>query len=233
MKVLLITILALAIVPAVAISQSTSPNSRLNPVEIKGEPRHHPKFENEFVQIWDVTVPGGDATLWHAHRNDNVVVTLAPAKLHIETLGREAVDAEWKYGEVRFTKATYVHRAMNVGTTAFHNLTIELLKPAPANSNSSPLPKEPDREPILENDRVRVFRLSLAPGESAATHLHPWPGLAIALTAGELEVVTSGNPKAEQMKVVESEVRWRAGAVTHSIKNVGQTRFEGIDIELK
>jgi quercetin dioxygenase-like cupin family protein len=85
----------------------------------------------------------------------------------------------------------------------------------------------------LENDRVRVFRLSLAPGESAATHFHPWPGLAIALTAGELEVVTSGNPKAEQMKVVESEVRWRAGAVTHSIKNVGQTRFEGIDIELK
>src|SRR3982751_3375364 len=120
-------IAALMLIPLVGLSQSNSPQ---NPVEIKAEPRHHPKFENEFVRIWDVTVPGGDATLWHAHRNDNVVVTLAPAKLHIETLGRDPVDAEWKYGEVRFSKATYVHRAMNAGTTAFHNFTIELLKPS-------------------------------------------------------------------------------------------------------
>jgi len=147
MKILLMTLCILAMIPIATLSQS---NSAQNPVEIKGEPRHHPKFENEFVRIWDVTVPGGDATLWHAHRNDNVVVTLAPAKLHIETLGRDPVDAEWKYGEVRFSKATYVHRAMNVGATPFHNLTIELLKPAPANSNSSALPKEADREPVLD-----------------------------------------------------------------------------------
>ena len=69
-------IVTLLLIPIAVISQS---NSSQNPVEIKGEPRHHPKFENEFVRIWDVTVPGGDATLWHAHRNDNVVVTLAPA----------------------------------------------------------------------------------------------------------------------------------------------------------
>jgi quercetin dioxygenase-like cupin family protein len=122
---------------------------------------------------------------------------------------------------------------MNVGTTAFHNLTIELLKAALPDSNASPLPKEPGREPIVENDRVRVFRLSLAPGESAPTHTHPLPGLAIAITAGELDVATGGNSKPERTKVAETDVRWRAGAVTHSIKNVGKTRFEGIDIEFK
>lgn len=223
-------IAALLLIPFVAISQSNSPQS---PVEIKGEPRHHPSFENEFVKIWDVTVPGGDATLWHAHRNDNVVVTLAPAKLHIETLGRDPVDSEWKFGEVRFSKATYVHRAMNAGTTSFHNLTIELLKPAPANSNSTPLPKEAGREPVLENDRVRVFRVSLAPGESLPMHNHPLPGLAIAITAAELEFTTAGAAAAERLKVGETEIRWRAGAVTHAIKNVGKTRFEAVDIEFK
>ncbi len=220
----------LLLIPIIAISQSNSPQS---PVEIKGEPRHHPKFENEFVKIWDVTVPGGDATLWHAHRNDNVVVTLAPAKLHLETLGRDPVDAEWKYGEVRFSKATYIHRAINAGTTAFHNLTIELLKPPAANSNSSPLPNGAGREPILENERVRVFRLSLEPGQSAPTHTHPLPGLAIAITRGELEVTTSGNAKPERTKIVETDVRWRPGSATHSIKNVGKTHFDGIDIEFK
>ena len=219
--------LHLVSIPIFALSQSNSPQ---NPVEISGEPRHHPKFENEFVRVWDVTVPAGDATLWHAHRNDNVVVTLAPAKLHIETLGRDPVDVEWKFGEVRFSKATYVHRAMNVGTTPFHNLTIELLKPPPANSDSSPAPNE-GREPVLENERVRVYRQSLAPGEAVAMHTHPYPGLQVTITAAEIEVTANG--KAVRHPVKADDVSWRAGGVTHSIKNVGQTRFESVDIEFK
>jgi quercetin dioxygenase-like cupin family protein len=226
MKTLLITLSVLVIIPIAVLSQS---NSAQSPVEIKGEPRHHPKFENEFVKIWDVTVPGGDSTLWHAHRNDNVVVTLAPAKLHIETLGRDPVDAEWKFGEVRFSKATYIHRAMNVGTTAFHNFTIELLKPA--SSNPPNLANEAGREPVLENDRVRVYRLSLAPGEAIATHTHPFPGVVVTMTATEIEVTADG--KSVRHPVKENDVSWRAGGVTHSIKNVGQTRFEALDIELK
>jgi quercetin dioxygenase-like cupin family protein len=220
------SLLLLSFIPIAVLSQS---NSAQSPVEIKGEPRHHPKFENEFVKIWDVTVPGGDSTLWHAHRNDNVVVTLAPAKLHIETLGRDPVDAEWKFGEVRFSKATYIHRAMNVGTTAFHNFTIELLKPA--SSNPPNLANEAGREPVLENDRVRVYRLSLAPGEAIATHTHPFPGVVVTMTATEIEVTADG--KSVRHPVKENDVSWRAGGVTHSIKNVGQTRFEALDIELK
>src|SRR5438128_8693818 len=121
---LLMLLLPIAIAP-IAVSQSNSPQS---PVEISGEPRHHPKFENEFVRVWEVTVPAGDATLWHVHRNDNVVVTLGDASLRIENATAPPTEAQWKFGEVRFAKATYVHRALNVGTTPFHNLTIELLK---------------------------------------------------------------------------------------------------------
>src|SRR5437867_9028877 len=104
MRNLSLLMLAIAIAP-IAVSQSNSPQS---PVEIRGEPRHHPKFENEFVRIWDVTVPAGDATLWHVHRNDNVVVTLGGATLRIENMSSETADGEWKYGDVRFSKATYV-----------------------------------------------------------------------------------------------------------------------------
>ena len=112
---LLMVLLALVLIPIGTRSQSNSPQS---PVEISGEPRHHPKFENEFVRIWDVTVPAGGATLWHAHRNDNVVVTLSGASLRLETVGAAPAEVEWKFGDVRFGKATYVHRAMNVGDHA-------------------------------------------------------------------------------------------------------------------
>src|SRR5215468_9434257 len=117
---------SLCLIPIGTLSQSNSPQS---PVEISGERHHHPKFENEFVRIWDVTVPAGEGTLWHIHRQDNVVISLGDVNLRIETLGRDPVESPWKFGEVRFSKATYVHRAMNIGTTDFHNFTIELLKP--------------------------------------------------------------------------------------------------------
>lgn len=221
-----VILLVLLLLPFVSRPQSNSPQ---NPVEISGEPRHHPKFENEFVRLWDVTVPVGDATLWHAHRNDNVVVSFGDVKLRIETLGRDPVESPWKFGEVRFSKATYIHRAMNVGTTTFHNFTIELLKP-PAGAT---LTREPGREPVLENERVRVFRVTLEPGQSGPMHTHTVPILAIALTPGDLEVTTKGRDKPERVSRPEGNVLWRSEAVTHSVKNVGKTRYEGVDIEFK
>src|SRR3989442_4083916 len=118
-RIILVSLFAFALNGGGTLSQSNSPQS---PVEISGEAHHHPKFENEFVRIWDVTVPAGDATLWHVHRNDNVVVTLGGATLRIENMSSATVEGEWKFGDVRFSKATYVHRAMNIGTTPFHNL---------------------------------------------------------------------------------------------------------------
>lgn len=223
---LLPVLFVFGLIPIAAWSQSNSPQ---NPVEISGEPRHHPKFENEFARIWDVTVPAGDATLWHAHRNDNVVVSFGDVKLRIETLGRDPVESLWKFGEVRFSKATYVHRAMNIGATAFHNFTIELLK-APGGAD---LTKEPGREPVLENERVRVFRVTLEPGQSTPMHTHPVPGFAFALTAGDLEITTKGKEKPDRVSRPLGDLTWRADPVTHTVKNVGKTRYEGLDIEFK
>ena len=227
---LLSLLLAFALVPGGTRSQSNSPQA---PVEIKGESHHHPKFENELMRVWDVTVPAGDTTLWHIHRHDNVVVTLGEARLRIETAGAAPGESLWKFGEARFGKATYVHRAMNVGVTPFHNFTIELLKPnagAPAPS----IPKEPIvRTPILENERVRAFEVMLEPGQSTSMHTHVLPGLAIALTAGDIEVTTQGKNKPDRLNLPPGDLRWRAGAVTHAIKNIGKSRFSAVDIELK
>jgi N-acyl-D-amino-acid deacylase len=213
--------------------QSRGNGNADSPVEISGEPRHHSKFENEFVRIWDVTVPAGDATLWHAHRNDNVVVTLGGAGLRIETVGGAPAEVQWNFGDVKFGKATYVHRAMNVGTTAFHNLTIELLKSPLGPQSLSTQTGQTSRTPVLENERVRVYRLSLAPGESTEVHTHLLAGLAISITSGDIEVATKGADKTQQMNLAAGDVRWRNGAVTHSIKNIGKMRFEAVDIELK
>ena len=221
---------ALVLVPTGTRSQSNSPQS---PVEISGEPRHHPKLENEFVRVLDVTVPAGDATLWHVHRKDNVVVTLGGASLRLEKVGAPTVEVLWKVGDVNFGKATYIHRAINIGSTPFHNLTIELLKSPPLSGILANTKEDIARPPILENERVRVYKLSLAPGEAITTHTHFLPGLGISITPGTIQVTTKGKDKPERVKVPAGDVRWRSGPVTHSIKNVGKRRFEAVDIELK
>jgi quercetin dioxygenase-like cupin family protein len=226
----LILLALLAMTPLASVSQTNSPQS---PVEISGEARHHFKFENEFVRIWDVTVPGGDSTLWHAHRNDNVVVIFGDANLRIETLGGAPSESVWKFGEVRFGKATYVHRAMNIGATPFHNLTIELLKSPGLWPGVAKLAGQTKREPVFENDRLRAYRLSLAPGESSDLHTHHLPGLAVTLSAGQIEIVTAGKDQPDRLELAAADARWRAGAVTHQIKNIGNTRFEAVDIEFK
>ena len=78
---------------------------------------------------------------------------------------------------------------------------------------------------------MRAYRLSLAPGEAIPMHNHPFPGVVVTITAGEIEVTADG--KSVRHPVTESDVSWRAGGVTHSIKNVGKTTFEAVDIELK
>src|SRR5438309_5281133 len=134
LRIILFSLFAFTLIGGGTFSQSNSPQS---PVEISGEPRHHPKFENEFVRVLDVTVPAGDATLWHVHRNDNVVVTLGGASLRLEKVGAPTVEVLWKLGDVNFGKATYTHRAINIGTTPFHNLTIELLKSPAVTANET------------------------------------------------------------------------------------------------
>lgn len=226
----LLFLIVLAAVPASTSSQSSSPQA---PVEISGEPHHHPTFENDIVRVWQTVLPAGESTLWHRHNFDNVAVTISDAKLRVEPLQGSAVESETKMGDVAFRGASYVHRAISVGGTTYHNFLIELLKAPGATKNSAPSKNESERKPVLENERVRAYRLSLAPGESLATHTHPYAGLALVLTAAEIEVKTQGSKEIQRLKVSVGEARWRPGPITHSIKNIGTTRFEAVDIEIK
>lgn len=226
-------LLPLLVLTAASIfSQKAAPGTRQAPVELGYEPHHHLKFENEYVRVWDTMIPAGDATRWHFHRNDNVVITLGDASVRVETVDAEPVESQPRFGDVGFRSAPYAHRAMSIGTAPFHNMAIEILK-SPAAGSHSKTKQQIGREPIIDNDRVRVYRLSLAPGESSGMHTHLLSGLGILIAPAEIELQTPGKDKAERIRVAVGDVRWRPGAVTHSVTNVGKTRFEAVDIELK
>jgi quercetin dioxygenase-like cupin family protein len=202
-----------------------------SPVPVTNEPRHHLKFENEYVRVFDVFVPAADATLFHTHSKDYVYVTIGDAYLKAEVMGSSPVDLILKNGETRFTKGPVTHRVINPHTLRFRNITVEILRsPGP---HGTPTPDtSPGHSTVLENDRVRVERLILEPGQSTNVHTHNLSALSVFLTSATVLMESPGQ-KPQEIEYKPGDFRWRDAPVTHSIKNIGSTRFEAVGIDLK
>jgi quercetin dioxygenase-like cupin family protein len=189
------------------------------------------KFENQYVRVFDVAVPPGDATLFHTHSNDYVFVMIGDANLKAEVMGSAPVDLNVKNGEVRFTKGPITHRVTNPASTLFRNITIEILG-SPGSAAASTPDTSPGHSNVLENDRVRVERLVLEPGQATNMHTHGLSALSVFLTNAKIRVESPGQ-KPETIEYKPGDFRWRAAPVTHSLKNVGSTRFEAVGIDWK
>lgn len=202
-----------------------------SPVPVANEPRHVLKFENDYVRVFDVLVPAGDATLFHTHSNDYVFVTIGDADLIAEVMGGPPVDLILTNGEVRFTKGPITHRVTNPYIFRFRNITIEILRSPGARGTSTP-DTSPGHSIVLDNDRVRVERLILEPGQSTNLHTHNLSALSVFLTRATVLMESPGQ-KPQEIEYKPGDFRWRDAPVTHSIKNIGTTRFEAVGIDWK
>lgn len=202
-------------------------------VWVRNEPKHHLLFENENVRVYDVIVPPGEATLFHVHAVDYVYITLGDAALKSEVQGQQPTDLPARRGEVRFTAGPITHRVQNVGTTPFHNITVELLRPPSATPATLPAPPWNGPENIvLENDRVRITRLVLDAGRTTATYTLPARMLVVPVTSGNLRVEAVGAaPRTFDLKVGTAD--WQPESVTAAISNPGTSGLEIVHVELK
>lgn len=93
--------------------------------------------------------------------------------------------------------------------------------------------QEPAHRLVLQNPNVRVFDVWLPPGEESLWHVHRHDGISVRLT----DATIADEPKDGQAETF----RLRRGAVaygstptarTHRVRNVGETTFHNIYIEL-
>jgi quercetin dioxygenase-like cupin family protein len=204
------------------------------PVPIEGEPRHRLKFENQYVRLFDVLIPQGDETLYHTHKFDGVGIKLTDARIRDEALGGKPEDIEVKRGAVNFSRfpEPLTHKVGNVGGSPFRNIFVEILPSTGTPADAPPAAEVAGHTLVLENERVRITRLVLAPGQEAELHTHTLRGLGVAVSEGEI-VIEAPRKKSEKLKFEPGKFMWHDGGIRHSLKNVGRTTFEAVDIELK
>ena len=88
---------------------------------------------------------------------------------------------------------------------------------------------------LFENDRVRVWDLRLAPGQSTGLHRHTSDYLYVVIGDGKLQARSGDDEPRPAMEMKDGEVRFREidGEDVHEAINAGDTPWRNIIVELK
>ena len=222
------SLLAATVAPLAA-AQSVAPT-----IPVEETSYHVPVFSNELVTVLNVFIPPHRESGYHRHSLDSVGVLISDTQRTGQVLGAEAtVTAPRERGSVSFTsyaREPLVHNVAITGEGPFHNIVVGLLYPTPGRFTAGT--RAQGYTQALDNERVRIWRLVLEPGQTAPAITQSAPGLRVVVEGGELAEIEPG--KADRHKAPRSgEFFWQDAGQTRAVRNVGTTRIELIELELK
>lgn len=218
----------------IALALSAAAQSDVAVVPVEQTPYHVPVFRNELVTVLNVFIPAHRTSGFHRHTLDAVGVLIADTPRTGQVPGAEpTVTARRPRGSVNFSaysRQENVHAVTVTGEGPFHNIVVELLSPSAG--GFTPSTRAAGYELLLDNERVRAWRLVLAPEQTAPAITQSAPGIRIVVDGGEL--IESVPGKADRgMAPRSGEFFWQDAGATRTVRNVGTTRLELVELELK
>lgn len=94
-----------------------------------------------------------------------------------------------------------------------------------------PIAKEPHHHPVLENDYVRVFRVSVPAHDATLLHQHDVPYLYISLGPADVINAVQGKPEA-RIVMTDGQLGYSPGHFAHIARNESDMDFNNVTIEL-
>ncbi len=223
----------LAVVAALLVAPPASAQTVL-PVE--QTPYHVPAFSNDYVTVLNVFVPPQRTSGYHRHSLDSLGVLIGDTDRTGQVLGaEEKPTARRDPGAVNFTfysKEPAVHTITIKGDAPFHNIVVELVRPKPYGFKPGSRDGAAGYTQVLDNERVRVWRLVLAPGAEAPAITQAAPGIRVVVAGGEIVERIAGRPD-RGIAPHAGEFFWQDAGITREVKNTGTTRVELVEVELK
>jgi hypothetical protein len=222
-------LLAIAFAPLAA-AQTGAPAT----VPVESTSYHVPVFSNDYVTVLNVFIPSQRESGFHRHSLDSVGVLISDTARTGQVLGAEATPtAQRGNGSANFTnyaREPVVHNVAITGDVPFHNIVVELLEANPHGFAAGA--RGDGYTQVLDNERVRVWRLALEPGQTAPAISQTGPGVRVVIEGGELAELEPG--KAERRKAPRrGEFYWQDAGTSRAVRNIGTTRLDFIELEIK
>jgi hypothetical protein len=194
-------------------------------VPVKDEPHHAHEFQNDYVRVYNVTVPPMDATLLHQHDLPYIYLTLGQADVVNAVQGKPEQHLTLEDGATRYTPGGFAHIARTDAGIPFHNITIELVHPQGSphdlggNTDDRPLgacpqggadPKNPQIPaeqviPCFETDEARMELVRVEGGKNYEETAPKTAALLVAMSNANLDVSLGGEHAAF---LHEGDVLW-------------------------
>jgi hypothetical protein len=214
-------------------------------VPITSEPHHHLVFENDYVRVFRLGIPGHDATLLHQHDLPYVSVALGPADFVNAATGKPEVHVTMIDGQIGYSRGGFAHIARTDTASAFNNLTIELLKPQgePTNvcakivpgATEIPCPDSLDEKiamlgvPQFKTDEMFVQLMSHDAGGGVV--IHPiWGALFVIVSGDGIQRMVDGKP---EETLSAGSVVWLPSQSTTTFRNASGKPWTSLALSFK
>ena len=226
-----------AVMCAAAVGAATSAQDDERAVPVNEAPYHQPVFSNDHLIVMKIDIPPQRNTGYHTHSRDSVSVNIVPADIATQDAGQtQSTRAPRRQpGEATFNaygKQPRTHKNSNIGSTPFHNVSFIFRSSKPPGLTPSSRTEVPGYARVMDNDRVRGWRLVLDPGASVAAITQQAPGLRVVVGGGEIVERVPGQPD-RPLNLRTGEFYWQDSGVPRAVQNAGSTRVELLEFELK
>ncbi len=204
-------------------------------VPVEKAPFHMTTFGNEYGRLLNVYIPAGRTASYHKHSTDVVYTFVQGAKIRNQVLGGQPAEPTIPTGAVNFvgyTKNPGIHQVSNIDTQPFYVAGFEITYLEPGRFSPSSRAEAPAYKQVLDNERVRGWRLVLEPGESIPPVTQNAPGFRVVVSGGELVEIEKGLPDRDMILRL-GDFSWQEPGATRSVRNTGANRIEFVEFELK
>jgi len=192
-------------------------------------------LEDTDVRVVLASVAPGQKSQPHHHTVNRVMIALDDGKMRLAFDDGKVVDREWKTGDVWWDTKGGTHTSENLGGAAYRLIEVELKRPGGGSvkwPGDDPAATSPAHFKVeLDNEQVRVMRLTLAPKEKTALHSHQLPRVMVYLNAQQVRM-TLANGRGSTFRYKAGQVT-RGGKARHAESNLGAGPLTTLFIELK
>ena len=202
-------------------------------------------IDNDWVKVTHIKDKPGDKRRTHTHK-DSAVIALTDHKRRV--IGNATAELDVKANAAMWF-ADVTHSEENIGKTDGELLLVDIKKPAGSFKPDAEVATWPDKldavaaapgnhKVILENDRIRVLSVTVAPGENEPLHMHRMPSVLYIIAEDDIQDFDADgkllyDTRAQTSPPKTPYAEWMPPQAPHRIVNRSKNPLRLIRVELK